>query len=92
MMTFGDGKPMLGGNSEHCYSVVFGYKQDAWVAVKACEGLMLCASLPEPTAAACVVECTPFCSFLAGRLVTLYDTLPPGITPALVDSVDAKWG
>ncbi|KAK7109559.1 FHF complex subunit HOOK interacting protein 2A-like isoform X2 [Littorina saxatilis] len=66
--------------------------EDAWVAVKACEGLMLCGSLPEPTAAACIVERTQFCSFLAGRLVTQYDALPTAITPALIDSVDAKWG
>lgn len=66
--------------------------QDAWVAVKACEGLMLCASLPEPTAAACLVEQTEFCPFLASRLATLYEAVPTDVSPALVDSVEAKWG
>ncbi|KAK7473350.1 hypothetical protein BaRGS_00020683 [Batillaria attramentaria] len=66
--------------------------EDAWVAVKACEGLMLCASLPEPTAAACLVERTELCSFLSTRLATLFDGVPTTVTPALIDSVEAKWG
>ncbi|KAL8615694.1 hypothetical protein ACOMHN_007447 [Nucella lapillus] len=66
--------------------------EDAWVAVKACEGLMLCASLPEPNAATCIVEHTHFCTYLARRLGTLYDTLPATLTPTLIDSVEAKWG
>lgn len=66
--------------------------EDAWVAVKACEGLMLCASLPEPTAAACLVEQTELCSFLSTRLATLYDGVPTTVAPALVESVEAKWG
>lgn len=53
---------------------------------------MLCASLPEPTAAACLVERTDFCQFLAHRLVTLYSALPISVTPSLIEGVEAKWG
>ncbi|XP_076464332.1 FHF complex subunit HOOK interacting protein 2A-like [Babylonia areolata] len=72
--------------------VCLAQSEDAWVAVKACEGLMLCASLPESNAATCMVEHTHFCSYLARRLGTLYDALPAAVTPTLIDSVDAKWG
>lgn len=72
--------------------ITLAQSEDAWVAVKACEGLMLCASLPEPTAAACLVERTDFCQFLAHRLVTLYSALPISVTPSLIEGVEAKWG
>ncbi|XP_038070551.1 protein FAM160B1-like isoform X2 [Patiria miniata] len=65
---------------------------DSRIAVKACEGLMLCASLPEKQAAQCIVDHTQFCALLAERLCTLYNALPLSMDPVDVDSVEAKWG
>ncbi|XP_022086506.1 protein FAM160B1-like isoform X2 [Acanthaster planci] len=65
---------------------------DSRIAVKACEGLMLCASLPEKHAAQCIVDHTQFCALLAERLCTLYNALPLSMDPVDVDSVEAKWG
>ena len=66
--------------------------QDARVAVKACEGLMLCASLPTQSAAQCICEHTSFCDDLAERLCQLYVALPTMISPVDIDTVSAKWG
>ena len=38
--------------------------QDSRIAVKACEGLMLCASLPEDHAATVIILYTPFCEVM----------------------------
>ncbi|XP_046570725.1 FHF complex subunit HOOK interacting protein 2A-like [Haliotis rubra] len=65
---------------------------DARISVKACEGLMLCVSLPEESAAKCIVADTKFCLHLTERLCQLYQDLPTVISPADIDSVDAKWG
>ncbi|XP_071498967.1 FHF complex subunit HOOK interacting protein 2A-like [Diadema antillarum] len=65
---------------------------DSRIAVKACEGLMLCASLPEKQAAECMVKNTQFCTLLAERLCTLYNALPLSMDPVDVESVEAKWG
>ncbi|XP_071792770.1 FHF complex subunit HOOK interacting protein 2A-like isoform X3 [Asterias amurensis] len=65
---------------------------DSRIAVKACEGLMLCATLPEKHAAQCIVDHTQFCTLLAERLCTLYNALPLSMDPVDVDSVEAKWG
>ncbi|XP_048237386.1 FHF complex subunit HOOK interacting protein 2A-like isoform X1 [Haliotis rufescens] len=65
---------------------------DARISVKACEGLMLCVSLPEESAAKCIVADTKFCGHLTERLCQLYEDLPTVISPADIDSVDAKWG
>ncbi|XP_072033663.1 FHF complex subunit HOOK interacting protein 2A-like isoform X2 [Amphiura filiformis] len=65
---------------------------DTRIAVKACEGLMLVASLPEKLAAQCITEYTQFCTLLAERLCTLYNALPLSMDPVDVDSVEAKWG
>ena len=40
------------------------YIQDSRIAVKACEGLMLCASLPEEHAATVIILYTPFCEVM----------------------------
>lgn len=40
------------------------YFQDSRIAVKACEGLMLCASLPEEHAATVIILYTPFCEVM----------------------------
>lgn len=66
--------------------------EDGRVAVKACEGLMLCASLPEKSAATCLIENTRFCSDMTNRLIKLYQRLPTTIDPDELDAVYAKWG
>ncbi|KAJ8317420.1 hypothetical protein KUTeg_005324 [Tegillarca granosa] len=65
---------------------------DSRVAVKACEGLMLCVSLPEETAAMTIVNDTPFCQELSQRLVEAYLKLPSYVNPADLEFVQAKWG
>ncbi|XP_011670555.2 protein FAM160B1 isoform X2 [Strongylocentrotus purpuratus] len=65
---------------------------DSRIAVKACEGLMLCASLPESQAAQCMVRNTQFCTLLAERLCSLYNALPLSMDPVDIESVEAKWG
>lgn len=66
--------------------------EDGRVAVKACEGLMLCASLPEKSAATCLIENTRFCADMTNRLIKLYQRLPTTINPDELDAVYAKWG
>ena len=41
-----------------------GSQQDSRIAVKACEGLMLCASLPEDHAATVIILYTAFCEVM----------------------------
>ncbi|XP_041371199.1 protein FAM160B1-like isoform X2 [Gigantopelta aegis] len=72
--------------------LVLSRSEDARVAVKACEGLMLCASLPTQCAAQCICDHTNFCDDLAERLCELYDALPTMISPVDIDTVSAKWG
>src|SRR6218665_598117 len=66
--------------------------QDARVSVKACEGLMLVASLPDENAVKHLLYNTEFTNKLTSQLCSLYTFLPKGIYPADVESVDAKWG
>ncbi|XP_061171517.1 FHF complex subunit HOOK interacting protein 2A-like isoform X2 [Saccostrea echinata] len=68
------------------------HSADSRVAVKACEGLMLCASLPEETAATCIVHDTAFCMEMSQRLVEAYLKLPSFISPLDLENVEAKWG
>ncbi|XP_033119394.1 protein FAM160B1-like isoform X2 [Anneissia japonica] len=65
---------------------------DSKIAVKACEGLLLIASLPEKHAAQCISEHPMFCTSLAERLCSLYTALPLSMDPVDVESVEAKWG
>lgn len=65
---------------------------DTRIAVKACEGMLLCASLPEKSSADCIVGNTNFADFLAERLCLLYNALPLSMDPVDVDTVEAKWG
>lgn len=53
---------------------------------------MLCASLPEETAASCIVQDTAFCTEMSQRLVEAYLKLPSFINPADLENVEAKWG
>uniref|UniRef100_A0A3Q3ECL3 FHF complex subunit HOOK interacting protein 2 n=1 Tax=Hippocampus comes TaxID=109280 RepID=A0A3Q3ECL3_HIPCM len=67
--------------------------QDGRIVVKACEGLMLLVSLPEPAAAKCLTENTELCELLTDRLVTLYNALPPSMDPLDIETVESiNWG
>lgn len=68
------------------------FKQDARVAVKACEGLMLCVSLPEQNSAKCIVENTELSTELTRMLCDLYEKLPKAMDPADIECVEANWG
>jgi len=48
---------------------MFVYFQDSRIAVKACEGLMLCASLPEEHAATVIILYTPFCEVMVSTFL-----------------------
>ncbi|XP_028736806.1 protein FAM160B1 [Peromyscus leucopus] len=66
---------------------------DGRIAVKACEGLMLLVSLPEPAAAKCLAQSTCLCELLTGRLTSLYKALPPSVDPLDIETVEAvNWG
>ncbi|XP_075791530.1 FHF complex subunit HOOK interacting protein 2A isoform X2 [Pelodiscus sinensis] len=66
---------------------------DGRIAVKACEGLMLLVSLPEPAAAKCLTQSTCLCELLTDRLTTLYKALPQSVDPLDLESVEAiNWG
>ncbi|XP_073210379.1 FHF complex subunit HOOK interacting protein 2A isoform X2 [Lepidochelys kempii] len=66
---------------------------DGRIAVKACEGLMLLVSLPEPAAAKCLTQSTCLCELLTDRLTTLYKALPLSVDPLDIESVEAiNWG
>ncbi|XP_074855183.1 FHF complex subunit HOOK interacting protein 2A isoform X1 [Carettochelys insculpta] len=66
---------------------------DGRIAVKACEGLMLLVSLPEPAAAKCLTQSTCLCELLTERLTTLYKALPQSLDPLDIESVEAiNWG
>ncbi|XP_029328409.1 protein FAM160B1 isoform X2 [Mus caroli] len=66
---------------------------DGRIAVKACEGLMLLVSLPEPAAAKCLAQSTCLCELLTGRLTSLYKALPQSVDPLDIETVEAvNWG
>ena len=61
--------------------------------VKACEGLMLLASLPEPAAAKSLTENTELCELLPARLTSFYRALPQSMDPLDIETVEAvNWG
>uniref|UniRef100_F7BGL9 FHF complex subunit HOOK interacting protein 2A n=4 Tax=Equus TaxID=9789 RepID=F7BGL9_HORSE len=66
---------------------------DGRIAVKACEGLMLLVSLPEPAAAKCLTQSTCLCELLTDRLASLYKALPQSVDPLDIETVEAvNWG
>ena len=68
------------------------FLKDARVSVKACEGLMLCASLPEHSAAKALIHQTHFCQSLATTLCHSYEKLPLMVLPEHIMTSEAKWG
>uniref|UniRef100_A0A672IX13 Family with sequence similarity 160 member B1 n=1 Tax=Salarias fasciatus TaxID=181472 RepID=A0A672IX13_SALFA len=66
---------------------------DGRIVVKACEGLMLLVSLPEPAAAKCLTENTELCELLTDRLVSFYNALPQSMDPLDIETVESvNWG
>ncbi|MEJ1270955.1 family with sequence similarity 160 member B1 [Cricetulus griseus] len=69
------------------------FLEDGRIAVKACEGLMLLVSLPEPAAAKCLAQSTCLSELLTGRLTSLYKALPQSVDPLDIETVEAvNWG
>ncbi|CAH1783099.1 unnamed protein product [Owenia fusiformis] len=67
--------------------------EDSRVAIKACEGLLLCASLPEESSAKAIIENTKFCTEITEKLTRLYSLLPKTLDPGDVESLyEANWG
>ena len=62
------------------------------MAVKACEGVLLCSTLTDPACVHSIVHSTDLCEFLTKQLCALYDKLPKVMDPAHIESVDAHWG
>ncbi|XP_029106361.1 FHF complex subunit HOOK interacting protein 2A isoform X1 [Scleropages formosus] len=66
---------------------------DGRIVVKACEGLMLLVSLPEPAAARCLTENTALSQLLVDRLTAFYQALPPSMDPLDIETVESvNWG
>ncbi|XP_013919758.1 PREDICTED: protein FAM160B1 isoform X1 [Thamnophis sirtalis] len=66
---------------------------DGRIAVKACEGLMLLVSLPEPAAAKCLTQNICLCELLTDRLASLYKALPQSMDPLDIETVEGiNWG
>ncbi|XP_015265112.1 PREDICTED: protein FAM160B1 [Gekko japonicus] len=66
---------------------------DGRIAVKACEGLMLLVSLPEPAAAKRLTQSTCLCELLTDRLASLYKALPQSMDPLDIETVEGvNWG
>lgn len=66
---------------------------DGRIAVKACEGLMLLVSLPEPAAAKCLTQSTCLCELLTDRLASLYKALPQSMDPLDIETIEGvNWG
>lgn len=66
---------------------------DGRIVVKACEGLMLIVSLPEPAAAECLTENTELSQLLTDRLAQFYRALPQSMDPVDIETVESvNWG
>ncbi|KAJ8365176.1 hypothetical protein SKAU_G00140070 [Synaphobranchus kaupii] len=85
-------------NHSHSYNLVNSLlnltkSPDGRIVVKACEGLMLLVSLPEPAAAKCLTENTTLCQLLTDRLTTFYQALPQAMDPLDIETVESvNWG
>ncbi|KAJ8264719.1 hypothetical protein GJAV_G00153000 [Gymnothorax javanicus] len=85
-------------NHNHSYNLVNSLlnltkSPDGRIVVKACEGLMLLVSLPEPSAAKCLTENTALCQVLTDRLTTFYQALPQAMDPLDIETVESvNWG
>ncbi|KAM6956478.1 FHF complex subunit HOOK interacting protein 2A [Aplochiton taeniatus] len=90
--------PNNNNNSSSNYNLVMSLlnltkSPDGRVVVKACEGLMLLVSLPEPAAAKCLTENTELCELLTDRLSAFYRALPQSMDPLDIETVESvNWG
>uniref|UniRef100_A0A3Q3WQJ6 FHF complex subunit HOOK-interacting protein C-terminal domain-containing protein n=1 Tax=Mola mola TaxID=94237 RepID=A0A3Q3WQJ6_MOLML len=90
--------PTANNNNNNNYNLVTSLlnltkSPDGRIVVKACEGLMLLVSLPEPAAAKCLTENTELCQLLTDRLVSFYKALPQSIDPLDIETVESvNWG
>ncbi|KAG2462460.1 ATRN1 protein, partial [Polypterus senegalus] len=73
------------------YLVSF-FLEDGRIVVKACEGLLLLASLPEAAAAKCLMENTALCELLTDRLTVFYKALPQSMDPLDIETVESEIG
>uniref|UniRef100_A0A8D3ECS2 FHF complex subunit HOOK-interacting protein C-terminal domain-containing protein n=1 Tax=Scophthalmus maximus TaxID=52904 RepID=A0A8D3ECS2_SCOMX len=89
--------PTSNNNNSNNYNLVTSlpqpHKEPCEIVVKACEGLMLLVSLPEPSAAKCLTENTELCELLTDRLVSFYKALPQSMDPLDIETVESvNWG
>lgn len=70
----------------------FIHSADSRVVVKACEGLMVMASLPSDALARSMVCHSDLCTVLANRLNILFAAIPPDIDPNDLDDMQVNWG
>lgn len=90
--------PVTNNNNSNNYNLVTSLlnltkSPDGRIVVKACEGLMLLVSLPEPAAAKCLTENTDLCELLTDRLVSFYKALPQCLDPLDIETVESvNWG
>uniref|UniRef100_A0AAQ5WZQ7 FHF complex subunit HOOK-interacting protein C-terminal domain-containing protein n=2 Tax=Amphiprion ocellaris TaxID=80972 RepID=A0AAQ5WZQ7_AMPOC len=90
--------PSSNNNNSNNYNLVSSLlnltkSPDGRIVVKACEGLMLLVSLPEPAAAKCLTENTELCELLTDRLVSFYKALPQSMDPLDIETVESvNWG
>ncbi|KAK2575817.1 hypothetical protein KPH14_007199 [Odynerus spinipes] len=64
---------------------------DNTVRVRACEGIMVLASLEDPTFVQMVTQ-SDLASIVTSRLVNLFNSIPAHVDPNEVDVVDVTWG
>uniref|UniRef100_T1IIV5 FHF complex subunit HOOK-interacting protein C-terminal domain-containing protein n=1 Tax=Strigamia maritima TaxID=126957 RepID=T1IIV5_STRMM len=62
------------------------------IILKACEGLLLCSSLQDDSAASSIINRSSFCDLLIDRLCHFYGVLPAALDPNAIELVEAKWG
>ncbi|KAM9727589.1 FHF complex subunit HOOK interacting protein 2A [Menidia menidia] len=90
--------PASNNNNSNNYNLVTSLlnltkSPDGRIVVKACEGLMLLVSLPEPAAAKCLTENTELCELLTDRLISFYKALPQSMDPLDIETVESvNWG
>ncbi|XP_021918003.1 protein FAM160B1-like isoform X3 [Zootermopsis nevadensis] len=70
----------------------FLHSADSRVVVKACEGVMVMASLPSDVFAHSVACRSDLCSILVSKLNALFAAIPPDIDPNDLDDMQVNWG
>ncbi|KAI5645840.1 retinoic acid induced 16-like protein domain-containing protein [Phthorimaea operculella] len=64
---------------------------DNQVVLRACEGIMIVASLPEEDIANLVTSCSPACETIVDKLAAKYKSVPANVDPADVDHLNITW-